>query len=205
MCASSSPPGPPGTLNGSGSLGRSGGGSVQIQRGGSSVTTEIVDTRSSSAGQMVQVMEGGRAFIQMGQSVPVPLRQAVLGPNGVVVTESTVYRDLGQGFYAEPHLAGDRVTLEISPQNDTPGSYGPGSANIQRLSTTVSGRLGEWIALGGMGQESSGRDRANSTLSTQDVRDNRTRLAAGGRDQVVPAFLFFPQPRRRNTQQPRRT
>lgn len=170
-------PGAAGTLNGSGSLGRSGGGSVQIQRGGSSVTTEIVDTRStrsSSAGQMVQVMEGGRAFIQMGQSVPVPLRQAVLGPNGVVVTESTVYRDLGQGFYAEPHLAGDRVTLEISPQNDTPGSYGPGSANIQRLSTTVSGRLGEWIALGGMGQESSGRDRANSTLSTQDVRDNRT-------------------------------
>jgi len=110
----------------------------------------------------------------MGQSVPVPLRQAVLGPNGVVVTESTVYRDLGQGFYAEPHLAGDRVTLEISPQNDTPGSYGPGSANIQRLSTTVSGRLGEWIALGGLGQESSGRERANSTLSTQDVRDNRT-------------------------------
>jgi len=166
-----------GTLGGSGSVGRNGGGTIQIQRGGSTINAEIVDTRttrSSTAGQMVQVMEGGKAFIQMGQSVPVPMRQAVMGPNGMVVTESTVYRDIGQGFYAEPHLSGNRVTLDISPQNDTPGNFGPGSANIQRMTTTVSGRLGEWIPLGGIGQESSSRDRANTELSTRDIRDNRT-------------------------------
>lgn len=154
-----------------------GGGNLQIQRGDSKVNARVLDTRStrsSTSGQMVQVMEGGKAFIQMGQSIPVPMRQAVMGPNGVVVTESTVYRDIGQGFYAEPHLAGDRVTLDISPQNDTPGSYGPGSVNTQRLSTTVSGRLGEWIPLGGIGQESSNRERANAELSTRDVRDNRS-------------------------------
>lgn len=165
---------PPGAA---GSPGRNGGGSVRLQGGGSAIGAEIVDTRStrsSASGQMVQVMEGGRAFIQVGQSVPVPLRQAVLGPNGVLLTETTVFRDIGQGFYAQPQLAGDRVTLEISPQNDTPGDYGPGSANIQRLSTTVSGRLGEWIPLGGSGQESSGRERANTSLSTRELRDSRS-------------------------------
>jgi len=153
------------------------GGTVQIQRGSDTLNGRVLDsrsTRSSSSGQMVQVMEGGRAFIQVGQSIPVPMRQAVVGPNGVVVTDSTVYRDIGQGFYAEPRLAGNRVTLDISPQNDSPGNYGPGSTNTQRLSTTVSGRLGEWIPLGGTGQESSSRDRSNADLSTRDVRDNRS-------------------------------
>lgn len=156
--------------------GRDGGGNIEIRRGDSSVNARVLDTRtvsSSTSGQMVQVVEGGRAFIQVGQSVPVPLRQAVVGPSGVMVTESLVYRDIGQGFYAEPHLAGDRVTLDISPQNDSPGSYGPGSVNTQRLTTTVSGRLGEWISLGGVNQESTGRDRANLGISTREVRDNR--------------------------------
>lgn len=157
--------------------GRSGGGSIQIQRGDSTVNVRALDTRSTrsaASSQMVQVMEGGKAFIQVGQSIPIPLRQAVAGPGGMVVTETTVYRDMGQGFYAEPRLTGDRVTLEISPSNDTPGPYGPGSVNTQHLSTTVSGRLGQWIPLGGSAQAASLRDRNNSELSTRELRDDRS-------------------------------
>lgn len=160
---------PSGTMNG--------GGRVEIRRGESVVGGQVLDTRSTRSartGQSVQVVEGGRAYINVGQSLPMPLRQVVLGPGGVIVTDSVVYRDIGQGFYAEPRLAGDRVTLEISPQFDTPGNAGYGSANTQRVSTTVSGRLGEWIELGGSGQQSSGRDRGNLSVGTSDVRDNRS-------------------------------
>jgi hypothetical protein len=53
-----------------------------------------------------------------------------------------------------PRLNGDRVTLDISPRDDTPGSL-PGSVNSTRLVTTVSGRLGEWLELGGsVGEQS---------------------------------------------------
>jgi type II secretory pathway component GspD/PulD (secretin) len=160
--------------------GGQGGSQIEMRRGDSNVTTRVYETRSTRdarTGQMVQVVEGGRAFIQVGQSLPLPLRQVVMGPNGVVVTDSTVYRDIGQGFYAAPHLAGDRVTLEISPQFDTPGTqrYGDVNAiNTQRVSTTVSGRLGEWIELGGSGQQSSARDRGNLSVGTSEVRDNRS-------------------------------
>lgn len=150
---------------------------IEMRRGDSNVTTRVYDThstRDARSSQMVQVVEGGRAFIQVGQSLPMPLRQVMLGPNGAVVTDSTVYRDIGQGFYAVPQLAGDRVTLEISPQFDTPGSQGYGSVNTQRVSTTVSGRLGEWIELGGSGQQAGGRDRGNLSVGTSDVRDNRS-------------------------------
>lgn len=154
-----------------------GGGTVVIRQGGSVVGGQVVETRSTrtaSAAQSVQVIEGGRAFINVGQSIPLPMQQAVIGPGGAIVTNTTVYRDIGQGFYAEPRLAGDRVTLEISPQFDTPGNAGYGSVNTQRVSTTVSGRLGEWIELGGSGQQASGTQRGNLSVGTADVRDNRS-------------------------------
>ena len=137
----------------------------------------VWDTRSQrqeSGSQMVQTIEGGRAFIQIGRSLPIPLRQVVVGPQGAVVTDSVVYRDIGQGFYAEPRVNGQQVTLEISQQADTPAHLGPGSANVQRLTTTVSGRLGEWIELGGAGRQASGSERGSLSLSSSDLRDNRS-------------------------------
>lgn len=154
-----------------------GGGRVEIRNGNSAVGGQVVETqstRTARSGQTVQVVEGGKAYINVGQSLPLPLRQVVVGPGGAVVTDAVVYRDVGQGFYAEPHLAGDRVTLEISPQFDTPGNAGYGSVSSQRVSTTVSGRLGEWIELGGVGQQSSGSNRGNLSVGTADIRDNRS-------------------------------
>ena len=136
-----------------------GGSGVEVRRGGDVVRGQVYDSRSVDServAQQVQVVESGKAFINVGTSVP--LRQAVVGPGGAVVSESVVYRDLGTGFSAEPQLAGDNVTLTISPTHDTPGRYGPGSANVQRLTTTVSGRLGEWIDLGGSVEERSGEE-----------------------------------------------
>jgi type II secretory pathway component GspD/PulD (secretin) len=139
----------------------SGGGTVVVRRGDSVVGGQVVETRSTRTASAAQ-------------SVPLPMRQVVVGPGGAIVTDSVVYRDIGQGFYAEPRLAGDRVTLEISPQFDTPGNTGYGSANTQRLSTTVSGRIGEWIELGGSGQQAAGSNRGNLSVGTSDVRDNRS-------------------------------
>ena len=154
-----------------------GGGTVVIKQGSSAVGAQVVETRSTrtaSAAQSVQVVEGGRAFINVGQSIPLPMQQVVLGPGGAIVTNTTVYRDIVQGFYAEPRLAGDRVMLEISPQFDTPGNAGYGSVNTQRVSTSVSGRLGEWIELGASGHQAMVHERGGISLSTGEIRDNRS-------------------------------
>ncbi|MEF8727456.1 MAG: hypothetical protein V5B34_04490 [Accumulibacter sp.] len=134
----------------------SGGTRIEVRRGDSVLVGEAGDWRgsgSSGSTQVVQVIDGGRAFIHVGQSLPVPLRQLVVGRHGAVLNETVVYRDLGQGFYAQPRVVGERVTLEISPQADLLRSRGDGSSDTQRLTTTVSGRLGEWIELGGSSQQ----------------------------------------------------
>ncbi|MDD3483027.1 secretin N-terminal domain-containing protein [Azovibrio restrictus] len=144
--------------------------------GSNQVRAQVYDSRSASSGggtQMVQTVDGGRAYIQVGTSLAMPMRQVVLGPGGAVVSETVEYRDVGRGFYAEPRLRGDRVSVEISQQSDAPGRRGDASIQVQRLSTTVSGRLGEWLQLGGTGQEASSRRQGTLSLSTSEVRENR--------------------------------
>lgn len=130
---------------------------------------ETVRTSRQGGEQSVQVLDGERAFIQIGRSVPVPSQQVIVRPGGAVVTQTTQYRDLGQGFYAQPTLAGDRVSVAIAQEDARPGGFGPGSAEVSRVVTTVSGRLGEWIALGGIDQQVSESSRDGFTRSTRDV------------------------------------
>lgn len=110
-------------------------------------------TRGESAGQMVQTIEGGQAYINVGRSLPMPMRQVLVGPGGAAVAGGVVYRDIGSGFYASPRVNGERVTIDISQQAERAGYAGIES---QRLTTSVSGRLGEWIELGGASRQASG-------------------------------------------------
>jgi hypothetical protein len=65
-------------------------------------------------------------------------------------------------------------TLELSQQSDSVAAQGRGNINTQRLSTTLSGRLGEWIEVGGTGRQASGYQSGTLSLSTSDVRENRS-------------------------------
>ncbi len=152
-------------------------GRIELGQGGNNrIRGRAYDTVSSgsrSSSQRIQVMEGGSGYIMVGRSLPVPFRQVVMGPHGVAVSENLVYRDIGSGLHVTPRVAGDRVTLEISPQFEREQGR-LGGADIQRLSTTVSGRLGEWIELGGSSQEESGRERGYTSYANTRGRDSRS-------------------------------
>ena len=123
------------------------------------------DRDDSANTHFVTTVEGTPAFIGAGQSIPLPAQSAVLTPYGAALHESLEYRDVGAGFYVTPRLAGERVNLEISPFADRQSSSGGGVIDTRGLSTVVSGRLGEWIALGGAAASSntSGEGLAYST------------------------------------------
>ena len=113
--------------------------------------------------QQLQVLEGNEAFIRVGQSVPVPQQTVVTTSQGTQVVETVQFRDINSGFYVKPRVSGDQVTLEVSPQRETAGAGG--SVNTQRASSVVSGRLGEWIELGGIVQN---RMQQNSGIASRD-------------------------------------
>jgi hypothetical protein len=141
---------------------RAGGATAQGQvvlgrAGGASVDLRLQDGRANASGQgvhQIQVLEGQPAMIRSGQSAPVPVRQTIRGPDGVTrVIDSLDYRETGSSVQVLPRLAGEQVILDILPERGEPGPSG--TVAVQRLATQVSGRLGEWIELGGIVQESS--------------------------------------------------
>lgn len=136
------------------------------------VEARVYNSQSAGAergGQTVQVLEGNTAFIRVGQSVPITSRQRV----GPVVTESTQFRDATSGFYARPRTNGDRVTIEIAGNRDQFTNPSTGAASIQRFDTVVSGRLGEWIELGGSTQSREFDENGVVYRSSEARRDER--------------------------------
>ena len=109
--------------------------------------------QDSKGTHFVTTVEGQPAFINAGQSVPIPQHSSVLTPFGAVVREGVYYRDVGAGFYVVPRLAGDRVNLEISPYRENLSRFGGGVIDSRGLATTVAGALGEWIPLGGAAED----------------------------------------------------
>lgn len=143
---------------------------VGARRGDDRLSVRAYSTRGSAAdriSQRVQVVEGGRAFIQVGRSLPIAFTQMAVGRVGAVVSQGTVYKDIGSGFYAVPQLNGERLTLEIVPQNDSLSETQYGEIRRARLSTTLQGRLGEWMELGGSGVDSTDDQRGLTRYSTR--------------------------------------
>jgi type II secretory pathway component GspD/PulD (secretin) len=125
---------------------------ARISNRGSSAEMRIDNSRSTrdeQADQRIQVLEGGRAVISSGESRPLRQRQVIRGPGGAVLTDNTVIQDASTGFEVVPRLSGNQVFLEIAPQRENFTSGNSGAIRSERMVSTVSGRLGEWIELGG--------------------------------------------------------
>ena len=140
------------------------GGNVVLREGDDSVRLQVIEgsgRQSDRNTQSVRVMEGREAFVRVGASVPIRERQvqrSVVGGRVVEqVVETTQFRDAATGFYVLPRVSGDRVTLDISPQRETFSKQPHGGVNVRSMVTTVSGRLGEWMEIGGIGVDASGQ------------------------------------------------
>ncbi len=102
----------------------------------------------------VQALEGSAALIQVGQSIP--QRSTRYGPYGQV-QEHTEYRSVNQGFYVTATVHGGNVQIEVNSQNDRRSQQYSDVIDTQSTSSRVSGRLGEWINVSAISQDSNQR------------------------------------------------
>mgnify|MGYP000033816089 CR=1 FL=1 len=153
------------------------GGTAQIRRGDDKVRARVQRSQSASTDrsvQTVQVLEGNEAFINVGQSVAIQSGGGTVAQPGAQASQSTQYRDIGSGFRVRPRLSGDQVTLEISTQRDSVADSNAQTFNVQRVDTVVSGRLGEWMELGGVIQSSTQRDSGTVSRRSNAGSDDRS-------------------------------
>ena len=117
----------------------------------------------------VSAIEGVPAYIATGQAVPLPQTSAVVTPYGANVQQSLDYRSVGSGVYVTPRLAGEDVTLEISPYSQQFDRRGGGMIAERSVNTVVRGRLGVWLPLAGA--TSASHDQGHSILSSTNNTD----------------------------------
>ena len=109
----------------------------------------------------VNTLEGNPAFINTGQLMPVRNQTTVTTSGTTVVQENIGYHNINSGFYVTPKLQADNVVLTISPKFTELNKNEKNVINVQNVSTTVHGRLGEWISIGGINQSSNNSNKRN--------------------------------------------
>lgn len=155
---------------------------VDAGGGENQVRGRVYSTRSQADDrkrQQVTVLEGRRALIRIGESVPVQQQQVVVSPWQTQVIDNTQYRDVTSGFYVLPRISGDRVTLEVTAQNDAlspDATTGNPATRMQNVTTTVSGRLGEWLVLGDVSQQGNDDNSSVSAHTTSSKQERRNIL-----------------------------
>ncbi len=111
--------------------------------------------------QQLQVLEGHEAYISTGEEIPVRNRSSMIGPYGIYRYDTTEFYPAVTGFYTIPRLNGDEVFLEINTVSRkhksirTYGNYswdGRQDATVSNVRTSITGKLGEWIAIGNVDQ-----------------------------------------------------
>jgi hypothetical protein len=147
----------------------SAGGQVVVRSG-----TASDDLRNVAS---VRALEGYETYVSLGQSRPFASTTATgAAPYPPVVSQSTGFRDVQTGFYATPRVSGDRVTLEISSRQQRLASEGQNApVATASVDTTVTGKLGEWMQIGGAVDDAGG---SNSGLVTWGRHAGSTQYSA---------------------------
>jgi type II secretory pathway component GspD/PulD (secretin) len=148
--------------------------SATVSNRGADVSVRATQSSSSDRSDgvaSVQVIEGNSAFVSSGSDVPLVTSVAAGAGRRPWAAATTAYRNVSSGFLVTPRVNATQVVLDIEQQDERVVN---GSVQTQRLTTQVSGPLGEWIRLGGVSESASSQQRGilSRQYSTQsDARE----------------------------------
>lgn len=137
-------------------------------------TGQRTTTGRNAVTQTVMTLDGQRASIHIGQSVPHVKEILTLGRRQLLITQGIEFQDVTTGFDVLPRVHGDRVLMEITPRLSTLRDPATGLADFQELATTVEARLGEWIDLGAILGQRNEIDRAILESAATESGERRT-------------------------------
>lgn len=136
--------------------------SRQYQPQGVEIDISQSELASSQSGQeFVTVLDGQRAFIRVGQSVPYTQQWVNFSqryPSAYSSIGTTQFRDITTGFAVRPRYIGQQVVVEITPRiaSLSAGGY----IDFEELSTVVRVVPGTWLDIGGIMQSKDDVSRA---------------------------------------------
>ncbi len=148
------------------------GGSVTYSTSKGAVSVDGISTQQSLRNHpihQVRVTEGTEAYIETGQRIPYFYGAAWRGRRGFA--GGVEYEDAVTGFYVLPRVRGDNVILEVNPYKSTHGGTDGDDIDTQSAGTTVTGKIGQWILVGGVAEQ---REQSQSSTGKTVVTRGRS-------------------------------
>ncbi|MFA7386473.1 MAG: secretin N-terminal domain-containing protein [Thiohalobacteraceae bacterium] len=127
----------------------------ELELRGRAIVRSTADKGDERNHFQVTALEGTPAYIHTGEAFPVPTQTGIIVNGRPVIAQGVEYQQLHSGFYALARVQGSEVVVDISPQRETLSPQGRNRIQTTSLTTTVRGRLDEWLELGGTSQQRS--------------------------------------------------
>lgn len=121
-------------------------GNRQRGQGASIDVTRQQNQSSQNSQQFIQVVDGQRAFIQVGTLVPFTQDWLLITKRYTQLTRTTDWIEVSTGFAVNPRTIGNQVEVEVTPRITNLRSQQ--SIDFETLTTVVRVNLGEWINIG---------------------------------------------------------
>jgi len=150
------------------------GGDVHLSTRGGSATSHTLSTRgrlSDNPIHTLRVTENTQGYIETGESIPYFSAGGgwFSGRRGFIGGDVT-YKDVNTGFYVLPRIHGDQVILDVSPFKQSQSKTRGGDINTQSASTQITGKIGQWLAIGGTTEQV---QRSSSSIGTSHSTQSR--------------------------------
>ncbi len=104
-----------------------------------------------NSNQFINVLDGERAFIRIGQIVPFTQEWVTITQRYVQIEYITDWHEISTGFAIRPRTVGDQVELEITPRIAQLNNRGV--IDFEELTTVIRSTLGNWVDIGGTMQQ----------------------------------------------------
>jgi len=126
------------------------------------IQLDIENNQSSTrndSNQFINVLDGERAFILIGHSVPYTQEWVTLTRRYASIKQTTEFVNINTGFSIKPHNINDQIELEVTPRISqlNQNKY----IDFEELSTIIRVNRGEWLDLSGAMQQ---KDEVSRTI-----------------------------------------
>ncbi|MEE9342535.1 MAG: hypothetical protein V3V12_02750 [Gammaproteobacteria bacterium] len=144
-------------------------------------TRDTHNVTTDSPLYQLKILDGYAGYIETGKTIPESYQRAWVNQYGEVTVETdTERREYSSGFEVLPRIRGTEVTLEISPYKSLSGNrYQSETIHSESLSTTLTGKLGQWLEIAGQQTEkSSNGTRSGVRYQTREQESSRVWVRA---------------------------
>ena len=154
---------------------KQGGGDVSYSTRNASAGASTISTRGrlrDNPIHQLRVTEGTEGYIETGEQIPYFSGANWYGPGAL--TGGVDYKDVTTGFYVLPRIHGDKVTMHVSPFKQSQSKTRGGDINTQSAKTTITGRMGEWLPIGGTTEQTQRSQSSTGSYTSTQSRNNES-------------------------------